>query len=454
MKFWTLFLVFAAVVIFLFLGLRRGDSRFLWLTGLSLLAVLGALYYTADDMKFRRSINVPFGGKTTFSGVIVSNPVLKTASQEFKLKLNLPFSGNILIKTARYPEFRYGDEVNIEGKIEKPFAGSYARYLSKERISGVVTFAEVEKIGSGRKSKIKTSLFEIKNAVIGSFQRVLPAKEAAFVSGLTLGERGEFSADFKEAMAKSGTTHLVALSGYNITIIIKSLAILFIWFLSRRFSFVLTVLVIVGFVLMTGAEASVVRAAIMGILAMLAGEVGRLFDFRNAIILAGFLMVLQNPKVLVFDIGFQLSFLALVGIIYLRPAIVRFLKIGEDKGFLSWKENLLTTASAQLMVAPLLISSFGSFSLISLAANVLVLELIPITMFLGFLTAFLGLFIDSLTTILALALSVFLKFEMLVIELFAKISVPIGAGASWLFIIFYYAALVIFIFYVGKVSRT
>jgi len=445
---WILILAAAAFAIFLFGGLWRKNKRFFWLAGLAFFILAGALYYTGDDIRFRASVKIPFAERISFSGIIVSNPVLKTGSQEFKLKLNPPLGGNVLVKTDRYPAFRYGDEVSIEGKIEKPFSGSYAQYLGKERISGVVTFAAIEKISGGKGSKIKTFLFKVKNAVVGSFQRILPAKEAAFVSGITLGERGEFSAAFKEAMAKSGTTHLVALSGYNITIIADALAALFAWFLSRRLSFSLTVLVVLGFVLMTGAEASVVRAAVMGILAMLAKEIGRLFDFRNAIILAGLVMVLQNPKVLAADVGFQLSFLALIGIIYLRPAIIKFLKIGEDKGFLSWKDNLITTASAQFMVAPFLISNFGGFSLTSLAANVLILEFMPLTMFFGFMTAFFGFFAYYLAVIFGLIVSVFLKFEIFIIELFAKLSVPFGAGAGALFFVLYYFILVGFIIYV------
>jgi len=438
---------------FLFWGVWRKNRRFFWLAGLVFITIVGALYYTGDDLKFQGSVNIHFDEKITFTGVIISNPTLKSGSQEFKLKLNPPFSGNVLVKTARYPEFSYGDEVRIEGKIERPFSGSYAQYLSKEKISGVVTFAEAEEISSGKGSKIKALLFGVKNAVIGSFQNILPVKEAAFASGLTLGERGEFSEEFREAMSKSGTTHLVALSGYNITIIVGAVTGLFVWFLSRRVSFILTIIVVLGFVLMTGAEASVVRAAIMGILVMLSREVGRLFDFRNAIILAGLLMVLQNPKVLAFDAGFQLSFLALLGIIYLRPAVVKFFRVSDDEGFLSWKGNLLTTASAQFMVAPLLISSFGSFSLTSLAANVLILELVPLTMFLGFLTAFLGFFASYFAMISGLIVSVLLKFEMFVIELFAKLSIPFGSGAGSLFFVFYYMVLVGFIIYVGKISR-
>ncbi|MFH0712877.1 MAG: ComEC/Rec2 family competence protein [Candidatus Jorgensenbacteria bacterium] len=454
---WILIITFAAAAAFLFMGLKR-NKRFFWLAGLVFLVFAGAFYYTRDDMRFREKTTIPFGEKTVFSGIIVSNPILKSSSQEFKLELDSylaapkgPLRGNILVKTARYPQFGYGDELKIKGTIELPFSESYGRYLSKEGISGVISFAEAEKTGSGHGSGIKASLFAVKNKMVESFQAVLPPKESALLAGLTLGERGEFSESFKEAMSKSGTTHLVALSGYNITIIASTLAALFLWFsIKRRLTFFFTVLVILGFVFMTGAEASVVRAAIMGILVILANEIGRFFDFRNAIILAGLTMVFHNPKVLVFDVGFQLSFLALLGIIYLRPAAVKFFRISEEKGFLSWRENLLTTASAQLMVAPLLVSNFGNFSLTSFVANVVILEFIPVTMGLGFVMTALSFVSYNLALALSLLAQVLLKFEIFVIEFFAKIGVFFSPSAGLASFIVYYLILVGFIYYVGR----
>lgn len=453
---WILAIVLAAAAVFLFLGFWRKNAGVIlkyavWLTGLLVFILVGAVYYTRDDVRFRENVRITFDEKITFIGVVVSNPVLKISSQEFKLALAPPFKGNVLVKTARHPEFSYGDELKIGGKIEKPFSESYGKYLAKERISGVSTFAEADKLGSGKAGRLKEFLFGVKNGMTESFQKVLPLKESALLSGLTLGERGEFSEEFKEAMSKSGTTHLVALSGYNISIIVWTLMGIFVWFsVRKRAAFFFTVLVIIGFVLMTGAEASVVRAAIMGILVMLAHEMGRFFDFRNAIILAGLVMVLQNPKVLAYDIGFQLSFLALLGIIYLRPAIIKFMHLGGEPGILSWRESLLTTASAQLMVAPLLIANFGNFSPISLVANVLVLELIPVTMALGFVIALLSFFSYYLPLFLGLVASVLLKFEIFVIEFFAKISIPFSPNAGIFASAVYYAFITGFIVYASR----
>jgi len=452
-SFWPVALIvlitFLAALIFFLLFIFEEKKIFVWLTVLVFFAVIGALYYAWDDLNFR-SANVVFGKKTDFKGVIVNDPSLKAGSQEIVLKLSQPYSGNILIKLARYPEFHYGDELNLNGIIKKPEPAGYERYLAKEKIRGISSFPKVELIGSNRGSGIKAALFEFKNKIIGSFQKVLPQKESAFLTGLTLGGRSEFSQEFKNAMQLSGTTHLVALSGYNITIIVWAVMGLLAYFLSKRLSFLLTIFIIIGFVLMTGAEASVVRAAVMGILVLLARELGRLYDIKNAVVLAGLIMVLFNPKVLAFDVGFQLSFLALLGIIYLRPAIARFFKMGEEPGFLGWRDNFLTTTSAQLAVAPVLIINFGSFSPTSLLANVLILGAVPVTMGLGFIIAFASFVSYYLSLVFSWLAWILLSFEIFIINLFAKLSLTFSSALSWAAVFLYYIIIIGFTVYVGR----
>ncbi len=251
-------------------------------------------------------------------------------------------------------------------------------------------------------------------------------------------------------MSLSGTTHLVALSGYNITIIAWAAMGIFGALFRRRAAFFLTILFIIGFVLMAGAESSVVRAAIMGILALLAKEIGRIFDFRNAIIFAALIMVLFNPKVLVYDVGFQLSFLALLGIVYLRPVIQKISKMKDEPGFLSWRDNLLTTASAQFAVAPLLIINFGVFSPTSLLANIIILETVPVAMALGFFVAAASFLSYYFSLVLSWLAFVLLRFEILVIQFFAKFSIPLSPNLSWGLAALYYVLLIILMFYVQR----
>ena len=416
-----LIMVFLTALISLFLLFFK-NYYFGWLV---LFAAIGIFYYQAFDY-FQKQALIPFEENVPFQGIVEKSASL-IDRQELTLALENPYSGKVQVIARPYPVFRYGDLVKILGIIKKP-AEQSADYLVKNGILGTITFPEIILEESGHGNFIKTGLLNFKNKILDIFQSVLPAEKAAFLSGLTLGERANFSAELKKEMSLSGTTHLVALSGYNISVIAWAVASILRLYLTRSLSFYFSVLIIVLFVLMTGAEASVVRAAIMGIIAILAKETERIFSVRNAIVIAAFLMVLANPRVLAFDLGFQLSFAALLGIIYIKPMLENFTRF-NGAGILSWKENSLTTFSAQLAVIPLLLGNFGMFSITSFIANILILEAVPITMGLGFVIALLGFFSGFLAQIFALAANLFLSYELWVIGIFSKLSFPIIAAS-------------------------
>ncbi len=388
---------------------------------LSLFIILGAFYYNWYDTEQTQNINIPFNEKTTFSGIVVDYPE-RGGQQKLVINLKSPYDGKILAKLRPYPSFNYGDIIQFEGTVKKPEPQSYANYLAKDEIFGVINFPKAEFIAANQASRFKSYLFKFKEKIVATFQKTLAPEKAALISGITIGERADFSKNLKDAMANSGTTHIVALSGYNITIIATAMMAFWGYFCRRKLSFLLTILIIVAFVLMTGAEASVVRAAIMGGIILLARQISRVHSMRNVIAVAAFLMVLNNPKVLMFDVGFQLSFAALIGIVYLAPIIQKNLKFKEESGFLAWRENLLTTMSAQTAVLPLIMFYFGNFSVFALAANVLILTAIPVTMFLGFAMAAIGFISLPLTIILGWFTNLLLSYELAIIYFFSKIS--------------------------------
>ncbi|MBI5079253.1 ComEC/Rec2 family competence protein [Candidatus Wolfebacteria bacterium] len=448
LNFSTIILInfFLAVILFFFFPPK--SKKGYWLAGLSLIIVFGAFYYFWFNKDQLKNVKIITDQQMNFNGVVFKNPEAGDY-QKLTVELQPPYSGKISVKLHSYPAFNYGDLLSFNGVIEKPTSQSYANYLVKDGIFGISDFPRAELIGRNKGSKIKAGLFELKEKIILGFEKTLPPENAAFLAGITIGERAQFSKEFKEAMNKSGTTHLVALSGYNISVIVMAVFGALNYFLSRRPAFILTVLTVIAFVLMTGAEASVVRAAIMGFILMLAGEVGRLYSFRNAVALAAFFMVLANPKILYFDIGFQLSFAALLGIIYLPPAIQKFFKMKDGVGFLNWRGNLLTTTSAQLAVAPMLIVYFNQFSVASLLANILILEAIPLTMFLGFVLAGIGFFSLSLAVVFSWFVNLLLNYETAMINLFSKFPTTITeAGFFWLIV--YYAIIIFFAAYQRK----
>ena len=445
---WGVVITLSLLVAALSFQKKSFRNFFITLAILSIFIPTGSIYYKASTKK--ENIDVPLNKKINFQGVIKERPKQKTR-QEFKLELLPPHEGNILVQTTEYPVFTYGDVLSLDGQIKKT-TGEYGTYLQNTKsIHGITYYPKLKNRTS--RPTIGTKLFQIKEQVLQSFKKTLPYTEAAFLGGITVGEREEFGKEFEEKMSKSGTTHLVALSGYNITIIVKITASTLALFLTRKRALWGTILAIITFVLMTGAESSVVRAAIMGIIAAIAPFAGKIYAPRNSIILAALLMTLWNPNILLHDVGFQLSFLALLGIIYLKPSLDRIFKF-KNKGFFAWKENLSTTLSAQLAVIPLLLSVFGSVSATSLISNILILELIPITMFLGFALAGLHLISETLAQITAWTTLIPLKTELLIISLFSHLSIPISITISITTAFIYYALLIIFIWKLTRFKTT
>jgi competence protein ComEC len=374
--------------------------------------------------------------------------------QRATVELQEPVAGRVQVSFRPFPHLQYGDLVRFRAALELPDV-RFRGYFLKEQIGAVAAFpSELSILSHDAGSPLKARLFQIRSYVEEQFFKALPPQAATLMTGLVLGKSGGFSKQFMEKLKTTGTTHLVALSGYNIAIIIKSLLYTFGFAVNRRYAVYLCILMIIAFVVMTGAEASVVRAAIMASIMIIAERSSRAYSVRNAIAVTALVMVLYNPAVLASDIGFQLSFLALMGIVYLQPAMERFFKAPEGAGWFGWRNNLFATCAAQLAVLPILLGNFGFFSPISLVTNVLLLSAVPVTMGLGFGMVLGSLISPFLTHLLAVPARLLLEYELAVIDLFAKISwgfqtdgLPIVLG------VLYYAGLAGFVMYVSRVRQ-
>ncbi|MFH1392613.1 MAG: ComEC/Rec2 family competence protein [bacterium] len=243
-----------------------------------------------------------------------------------------------------------------------------------------------------------------------SIEKILPEPQASFLAGLLFGLDKNIPKDLLEDFNKTGTRHIIALSGYNITIIASLIMSFLLWLgFWRKHAFYLSIIAIIFFVLVTGASASVVRAAVMGILVLIAQQFGRLSNPRNLLASAAFLMILKEPSGLLDNIGLQLSFAATIGIIYLSPYLKKL------------PEILRTTLSAQIAVSPLILFYFKQISLISPIANLLVLPIIPITMLFGFIALAISLLYLPIGIFLSWPAWLFLTYEIKIIELLAKV---------------------------------
>lgn len=369
----------ALFAVFLFLGVLRFDASADRAEG------------SGDSLHIRSYA----GSRIIFEGVVRDDPDLKNRSIHYTLhKLRVitddwerDVFGRALVIVRPYPRFSFGDRLRISCDVIDPATlgdVSYIGYLAKKGIYALCRYPKsVEVIGNGEGGVIRTHLMFIKNNFSVQAQKVLPSPHAGLLAGLLIGDTSRVPSYLNDALVKTGTIHIVAISGYNISIIIVLLFYIAPYlYIGRRLAWALVVPALIGFIIITGAESSVVRAGIMAMITAFSTESGRLGDVKRILALTAFVMLAHNPYLLVFDAGFQLSFAATLGIVYLSPRISSFLKPRLRFRFLT--ESIAATGSANLAVSPLLLLHFGRVSLISPVVNVLIIWIIPLAMSLGF----------------------------------------------------------------------
>jgi len=273
----------------------------------------------------------------------------------------------------------YGDEIRL-----KCTAWSWNSIFENPqcRGSGIKIVAHV------RIDPVRTAIHVAKLWFQRAINGILPNPEAPLLAGLLLGSRDDIPAALKQSFRLSGTSHIVAVSGFNVTVVVMVIASFFrLLPLPRVVRSAMIVAAIAGFVTLTGASASVVRAGLMGSLAIIGKESGRLGDTLHALILSAAVMVVWDPRI-VASIGFQLSVAATLGLILLSEPVERLLQFVPTT--LGVRSSLSTTLSAILMTQPLITLYFLQLSLVAPLVNLVVLPMIPLAMLTGFCAALVG----------------------------------------------------------------
>jgi len=439
----------AAMVVVVVGFLRRNKKAIVY--GFLLLALFAGVIRFDFVEKSQPKLSSFYGRPQELRGVVWDEPEKTASVQRLKIRAELsPQKFYILVTTRKYPEYKIGDEVAIRGLLERPFNYGdfdYISFLARQDIFSTMSFPLIEKVGENKGNKVKLFLSRVKHSFENNVKKFLPEPHASFLNGLLLGERESLPQELVENFNRTGTTHIVALSGYNITLVGRFLTGLLL-FLTVPFqiSFWIAVVAIFFFVIMTGASASVVRAGIMGVLVLLAQKEGRMYRMTNALVFAATAMVFHNPQILRFDAAFQLSFLATLGLVYLSPRIGDILdkvfykirprlfvkKSSSRKLSDTLKQIFIETLSAQIAVLPLLVYLFGRVSLISPLTNILILVAVPYSMAFGFLAGIGGFFWEPLARIFGGISWLFLEYKIRVIDFFAKFPAASVNVGKWL----------------------
>ncbi len=398
------------------------------------------------------------GSKVILTGIISDEPDRRPLQTKFTVEVSsltnssgttIPVTGKVLATDrAQFPEYYYGDEVQIRGRLERPGVIDrfhYDNYLSRFGIYSVMYWAKFEKKSEGHGNKVFAELFAIKKTFENQINRIYAEPHASFLAGLLTGSRKGIPEHLMGSFNTTGLTHIIAISGYNITIIITVISGM-LFFLPLKWRFVPAVTAIIAFTIFVGASAAVVRASIMGILGLIALQTERLKHTRLAVLWTLFFMLVWNPKYLWYDAGFQLSFLAVIGLMEISPHIEKyFAKIPPNFGI---REALMMTISAQISAVPLIVLLFGRLSLIAPIANVLATPAIPFAMLFGFVGTVISFINFPIGQFFAYIGWAFLQWMVLTASYlsnipFASIEIPrIGAG----FIVTYYIILTTWVF--------
>jgi competence protein ComEC len=398
-----------------------------------------------------------------------ASEIKETTSQknsETSTSNNTPITGHLLISASKYPPRNFGDRIEIQGILQTPAqfdTFDYAAYLSRYGIYSVMyrPYIKESLVGANNHLPLQenqweksfyTYLLSTKKHFETAMNRTFPSEpSSSFLAGLLLGSRKgipeQLSADFQT----TGLTHIIAISGYNITIIV-TLMMAMLAKLGQRLSIGISAVAIILFTLFVGASPAVVRACIMGLIALVALRSNRKGNITIALLLTATLMVGYNPKILLHDVGFQLSFLATMGLIYVSPIIEPYLKWIPEKFAL--RESIVLTLSAQIMALPVILLNFQKLSIISPLANLLVAgPIIPLAMLFGFLATLTSWIYLPIAKIIGFPSYLLLQYIVNMTQTIAKIpyaSVDVTSFTKPFFIIYFIALTIYLIWYWKK----
>lgn len=383
--------------------------------------------------------------------------------------------GLLLVRVLPNEEYQYGERVRLRGLLKTPPQNeefSYQDYLARQGIHAYMSKAEVTRLPNNNGNLVLAQIYHFKNRLIQNTYRLFPDPEASLFAGILFGVDTGLPRELQEAFKNTGTSHIIVISGFNIAIIAGFLFSFFKYFFNDRVGAIVAAVGIFLYAFLVGGDSSVVRATLMGSVAILARQLGRRNAGINALAFVALIMALINPLVL-WDVGFQFSFMATLGLIlYTEPftnfTYSLFSKIFSPKTtkmlrkpfpkniFVNLKrlftqsvakrmtklpvEILMTFFAVQLTTLPIMIYYFNRFSIISVIVNLLILPVQPIIMIMGGIAVFISLFIYLLGQLLAWFIWAFAFYTIRVVELFDKVPngvIFLGESPIWMVVTFY-----------------
>ena len=441
---WYIALPVAAVAFVAAVLLRR--RRVLLLGGLCLAALLcGVARFAAvpggDDLQ-------PYveQGSVDLVGLVAEEPEPRDGSMTFVLEVRQiegeTASGKVLVHSARYPGYEYGDLLSVWGELERPTEGvdgfDYRGYLARQGIYTVMYYPYVEVVAAGRGPQPLQWVYSVRHRMGEALAASLPEPEASLARGIFLGLRHSIPSSLYDDFQRSGTAHLLAISGLHMAIVSGLVLSAAVWLFGRHRPtyFVVTLAVLWAYALLAGMSPSVVRAAIMVSIFLLGAYLGRQRSAITALAVAAAAMVAINPQVL-WSVSFQLSFAAVTGVILLTPVFQAWGQRTRAPNVLV--DSVSYSLGAIITTSPLVAYYFGYVSLVGLPATFLVVLALPGIIVVSGVVGVVGLFAVPVARVVGWVDWLFLKYMVVVVHGFACLpfsSLQLGymdVGWVWLY---------------------
>lgn len=371
------------------------------------LTLVGSALYSLFAPPLVSPLDAVAGKRAVVEGTVVRDPDVREGGARITLRPErangtaLSDTPRVLVLADRFAGVAYGDRVRVVGTLEVPESFEtdsgrtfdYPKYLRAHGISHAMSFASVEVLETGQGNPTLAFLLSIKHALIDGIEMALPEPSAALAEGLLLGEKQSLGARLFDAFTAAGVVHIIVLSGYNVALVIESVLFIALRMLPHFLAYTLAALFVVAFALMTGASETTIRATIMALFMMMARVLRRPSAALRGLFIAAALMAVVNPFLVLYDLSFQLSVLATLGLILFSDGVAKRLRFIPER--LGLREIVATTLATQVTVLPILILSVGALSLVFLPANALILPVVPFSMLLSFIAALVAIMVPS-----------------------------------------------------------
>jgi competence protein ComEC len=361
-------------------------------------------------------------GKVTLIGKVAAPPIQGDRMVQVRLQVQrltlannqeiTPIRGLVLLWVPKDAEYEYGDLLQVDGKLIIPFEDqefSYKEVLARQGIFSLITYPKVILLQKGTGNPILMGMYSFRERAHQTLRQLFPAPEASVFAGILLGIQSDIPDYLYQAYQASGTSHILVISGFNIAIIAALISRLFRRIFPFGWDALASVIAIVFYTVLVGAQPPVVRAAIMGVIALPAYLLGRRLIGIHVLAFTAAIMVFFTPS-LPLDVSFQLSFLATLGIMvftdplkgFFMGFIQRLFTIENSSGWMDWvSDYFLVTLAAQFAVFPIILYHFNYLSIVSIPANFLILPVQPAVMVLGGMALIAGLLFPPLGQVIA-----------------------------------------------------